>query len=261
MGCVHFARVAFQPAAAALAVAGALTPSAAGCAIDDRTLSVGDAAAPPAPVAGPIPIMPDELGGVRGANAAAIRGSWYAYADSGGCVATGRFSPDQCSAIFAPGSGPFAPSDPATGRMCTSGIAAQVIADPSTGAPAYSIIWGAGIGFNFNDRQAYDATAHMITGVSFVIDSPPPGALAIHFPSVADPDVGPTWGGAVALASPVTPGLNVIKWAELGGPFYATDPPPFDGSQLIGIQFHVLSNEHDPTPFDYCVSNFSALTE
>src|SRR6185312_5003904 len=70
-----------------------------------------------------------------------VVGSWYPFGDGVGpnptptsddnadsdCVSYGHFAPDACSIIRSPTVGqPYGPS-PATGAMCTSGVAAQAL--------------------------------------------------------------------------------------------------------------------------------------
>jgi hypothetical protein len=195
---------------------------------------------------------------VNGKNAAGIVGDWYIFEDQPDCVRAG-FSADQCSVIHTPDDA-FTPSDLATGRMCTWGVAAQILNLSGTTMPAYSAIWGAGIGLAFNNFNPYDAGAHGITGISFEIDTPPELALTVSFP-VSYTSNYPAWEGAVSGFSPVYPGVNVVKWADVGGPMYAANPPPFDPSQLEGMQFQVLPSVLQPTPFAFCLSNLTALTD
>jgi len=237
---------------------------ALGCSIDDRMLVVGDAAGRgrDSPVAAGISILPDAAGNVlAGSNAAGIVGGWYAVSDAGTCVA--KYGADRCTMVFSPPflGVAFAPSDPATGRMCTSGLVAAVADDPSTMMPDFASVWGAEIGLNLNNGQAYDARAHEITGFAFTITTPPPGAVRVEFPTTSS-QFGPAyWGGAQSDTSPLVEGRNEIRWADVGGPFYVANPPAFDETQLIGILFVVWAVMNQKTPFDYCVSDLVALTD
>ncbi len=237
------------------------------CSLDSRVLTVSDASPPPAGVL----LLSDGQGFFDGSNAAGIRGYWYVSSDAiepDFCLAAG-FSAAQCSAVITPPHEGHAFAVPDPNRVCTSGVAAQVIVNPSTMALDYLNIWGANIGLDFNnpDRTnvnrggSYDAHAHAITGFSFVIDTPPPSTLRVSFSTTANPFTASYWGGSASLFSPVQPGLNVVRWAEVGGPSYLTDPPVFDPTALLGMQFTVFSNANRPVPFDYCISSLTALTE
>jgi hypothetical protein len=162
--------------------------------------------------------------------------------------------------------------------MCASGTAARVVTDTaSPTAVDYSGIWGAVIALGFNGYtngiaalpgSGYDAPAHGIVGVSFDIDTVPStgGALAfrVEFPTAAVPGVTDTdsayWDGATSNTSPVTVGKNVILWSNVLGPMYEISAPPFDPTQLVAIQFHVITNATTAVPFNFCISNLTALT-
>ena len=94
-----------------------------------------------------------------------VIGPWYAYGDGVGanasvasdrransdCVGRRVDSPRRPALRFAwptPGQ-PFPPSDLATSKMCTDGIAAKVMDKGS--APDYTDLWGAGISLDFNN--------------------------------------------------------------------------------------------------------------
>jgi hypothetical protein len=231
-------------------------------------------------------LLPDSSGKVDGTSAGIV-GAWYSMADStpnsmgtGECV---RNQAPSCS-VFATGSpaqgSTFGPSDsPVTvGRMCASGTVAQAVADPaSPSAIDYSGIWGAVIGLGFHgygdgslatSGEAYDATAHGVVGISFDIDMVPYAnsslSFRVEFPTAAVPGTSDSdaayWNGATSNGSPVTAGKNVILWTNVLGPMYETVPPPFDPSKLVAIQFHVIASPSGPTPFNFCISNLTALT-
>ena len=100
-----------------------------------------------------IAITPDATGTFDGTNPAGVLGAWWATGDDydftgtagkGTCPMAG-FTDAQCSSIATPTPGkPFVPNPTGTG-MCSSGIAAQVLAGDG-GTPAYSSIWGDIIG-------------------------------------------------------------------------------------------------------------------
>jgi hypothetical protein len=219
-------------------------------------------------------LTPTDTGFLDG-NMAHIVGAWYSYGDwynpiagQGDCAMKGMYTADKCSMITTP-----IPGDPfmnaGDGKMCTSGIAAQVI-DMN-----YSAIWGTGIGFDLNNggtddggtgmKAPYDADANGMTGLAFHIDMPPTGGqMRVEFPTNKVPgttDINAAyWGGAGANLSPFTKsGDYSFKWAEVGGPMYLTSPTPFDPKTLLSVQFHVVTNTSSTIPFNYCISNVKAL--
>jgi hypothetical protein len=250
--------------------------------------------APPVPDAGTtthlstgIAITPDAMGHFDGTNPAGVLGTWWATGDDydftgtpgkGNCPMAG-FTDAQCSSIATPTPGkPFTPNSTGTG-MCTSGVAAQVLAGDG-GTPAYSSIWGDIIGFNLNDppgfyndagvlgpdaglttKGQYDAIAHRVTGIAFDIDTPPTfGNLRVEFETMGTENNAAYWGGTTSNFSPVFAGHNELHWSDVGGPSYLTAPPPFDPTKLEDVDFHVISNTNAPVPFSFCISNIVMLT-
>jgi hypothetical protein len=224
-------------------------------------------------------LVPDGDGHFDGSNAAGVIGSWWATGDDYGmdnlpghglCPADG-FPDTACSVLTTPTPGTYFRPDASGRGMCTSGISAQVISD-ATGNLAFSSIWGSVIGFNPANPGTladgttligpYDAPAHGITGLAFDIDAVPSGGhLRVAFQTVGTENSPAYWGGATSDLSPVTaPGHYEMRWAEIGGPAYATNPPPFDPTMLKGIQFQVVSNSSAPVPFNFCVNNIMLLT-
>jgi len=229
-----------------------------------------------------IPLVASDIGFFDGSNEAGVLGAWYSYGDwynpapgAGDCAVMGMFTADQCSQITTPVPGqPF--TNAGDGKMCTKGTAAKVIAD-STGATAYSAIWGAGIGFDLNNggtddggtgmKAAWDATAHMVTGFSFNIDSPPVGGqMRVEFPTNAATGVtdinSAYWGGETMNLSPFTKaGTWSFHWADVGGPMYLTPHMAFDKTKIISMQFHVVTNTSSAIPYTFCISNLRALQD
>jgi hypothetical protein len=250
----------------ALAILSTLPALVVACSIDDRMLTVD--AAPPPPKG--IVLISDGEGLVSGPNVAGINGYWYVNSDAiepGYCLDVG-FTAAQCSTVDTPPHDHYAFVPPDPSKICTSGAAAKVIANPSTMALDYEHIWGTNLGLDFNNMDrtnvnrggTWDAPANGITGFSFVIDTPP-GSIRVSFSTDAAPYKAAYWSGAKAGASPVKPGLNVVRWADVGGPMYVTNPPLFDPTQIRGIQFTVVSNATQSIPFDFCISELTALTE
>jgi hypothetical protein len=221
-------------------------------------------------------LVPDGDGHFDGSNAAGVIGSWWATADdygkdgvpgTGSCPQNG-FSNTLCSVFTTPTPGTSFRPDPGGRGMCTSGVSAQ----RRTGNPADSSIWGSAIGFNPANPGTladgttligpYDAPAHGVTGFAFDIDAVPTGGqLRVAFQTVGTENNPAYWGGATSTLSPVTAqGHYEMRWAEIGGPAYVTNPPTFDPTKLTAIQFQVVSNSSAPVPFNFCVNNIMLLT-
>jgi hypothetical protein len=258
-----------------LTLAGVATLANIGCKSDSPKGEGG--------VAGGIALTPSADGFYDGTNDAGILGAWYSYGDwyagmpamggAGDCPTKGMFTAAQCSVIESPIPGqPFVN----TGKLCTKGTAAKVIMD-STGATAYSAVWGTGIGFDMNNagtddggtgvKGTWSAPEHGVTGFSFTIESPPVGGqMRVEFPTNAVPggtDINSAyWGGASMNLSPfTTAGTHSFHWKDVGGPMYLTGAPAFDNTKILSMQFHVVTNTSSTVPFDYCISNLTALTD
>jgi hypothetical protein len=224
--------------------------------------------------AGGVVIMPDPTGWVDGmaeGNTFGVQGAWYPYGDAYGeakCMTVGMHTAAECSTITTPDPLVMGFANTA-GKMCTAGTVAQVINGPGTVMmPDYSNIWGAGIGLDLNAtggdnsvKSVFDFTAKGITGISFEIDTVPLPGLRVEFPMPATEghaDGSNYWGAAMTFPpSPVVPGVNVVKWAEVQGPRGAI---AFDASQVLSIQFHVPASAAASGTFNYCISNLTFLT-
>jgi hypothetical protein len=234
-------------------------------------------------------------------------GAWYAYGDGVGPNASvangadaadsdcqsaskGGFPASDCSQIAWPRPGqPFQPSDPATSRMCTDGVAALAMA--KGGAPDYVDLWGAGIALDFNnpggdggvkgdlDLSGYGGmmfdfsafTGNDPSGAASNGAGPPAGAMRINFPFTGDQTSNlPYWMGAAAGASPlIVPAggtLHVeVLWKDVASPNYITQqstpgpPPDFNPAKVQSLQFQVFSNATTTTRYAFCVANLALL--
>ena len=168
-----------------------------------------------------IPLVADQNGHYDGSNPAGVVGNWWSAGDDygldgtlggGSCRADG-FAASACSVLNTPTPGTFFQPDP-TGRMCTSGVTAQVVPD-ATGNLAWSAIWGNIIGFDVNNpgsitdgtsmRGVYDAPAHGITGFAFDIDGVKmDGHLRVAFQTQGTENNAAYYGGASMDVSPIS---------------------------------------------------------
>jgi hypothetical protein len=224
---------------------------------------------------GVVPLIPDSMGYVQNPSLG-LMGPWYAFSDgvgldgttaSGDCELKGGNPYSACSQVTTPGTSSFPPTDTINYKMCTSGTVAKVIVDPLSTTLDYSNIWGAGIGLDFNHvagdstRGVYDAVAHKVLGVSFNIDQIPSGGIRVTFPTSNTVTTPPIWmANAVAnYKSPLAVGYNEIRWAAVMSPGYATNPPPFDPTLLLGINFHVPTTTSGVQSYSFCISNLSFI--
>jgi hypothetical protein len=242
---------------------------------------------------GPIPLAASATGFVDDPTSG-VKGFWYAYGDGVGpnasptngadgansdCQLKGGFPAAACSQITAPTPGePVMPTDAASSAMCTKGIAAQVLIK-ADGTPDYGDLWGAGLGFDFNQPDGatpagyFDMTPYKGISFTFWADVLPVQSMRVNFPFLGmHASDAPYWMGATMSASPLTgttasPQHVEIDWADIGGPFYLTqETPPIDtGSYPLnpravqGIQFLVFTNTQVSTPYSFCVANLALL--
>jgi hypothetical protein len=236
-----------------------------------------------------------------------VIGPWYAYGDGVGpnasvtngadaansdcqSAAKGGFPASACSQIAWPTPGqPFPPSDLASSKMCTDGIASKVMANVSSFD--YSHLWGAGISLDFNNPGGDagvkgDLDLSGYKGVSFDVSAftgsdpsgaasngagVPASAMRVNFPFTGQHNTdSPYWMGASKASSPLTvTGDGVLHvealWADVGGPYYLTQqspavtPPAFNPARVQSLQFQVTTNTMSTTPYAFCVANLALL--
>jgi hypothetical protein len=230
-----------------------------------------------------------------------VIGPWYAYGDGVGpnanvdstdaansdCQLKGGFPATACTQIaFPPPGKPFPPSDLATSKMCTDGVAAMVM--NKGGTPDYSDLWGGGISLDLNnpggdagvkgeiDLSGYKGIAFDIsafTGMDPLGGTSngaglPPGAMRVNFPFKGEHATdSPYWMGATKASSPLTPApMHVeVLWTDVGGPFYLSQqspvvtPPAFDPTKIESIQFQVFTGTSATTPYAFCVANLALM--
>lgn len=234
-----------------------------------------------------IPLTPTSTGFVSEPMSGVI-GAWYAYGDGAGSAANttstdgansdcqkAGFTADQCTQITTPIPGqPFAP-DPTKG-MCTAGTAAKVLND-ATGAPAYSALFGGGIGLDFNNpggeggvqKLPIDLSKYKGVQFDFSGDMIPAGnKMRVNFPfggqHMSD---SPYWAAnAVDDHSTIsTTTTNKVMWGSVLGPAYlagqspSVPAPAFTPTTVLSIQFQVFTNTGTATPYAFCVNNLALI--
>jgi hypothetical protein len=188
-------------------------------------------------------IIHDSTGWVAGTtNAVGIQGSFYSYGDF-----TQTPMPGDTTVTV----DPFAA---ATGTVCISGTASAVIGED------YGRYWGGGIALNLADPGGMGETGPWtrgpVTGFSFTVTGPtiPPN---IRFNANAT-------GGtdAYCVNDIPTAGVTQIQLGTLLEACYNTPPGAAlaPTATLQSIQWQVVTVVDDPTPFDFCIENLTALT-
>jgi hypothetical protein len=138
---------------------------------------------------------------------------------------------------------------------CARGTAPQVVADPSTGEPAYQLQWGAllGIAMYQPEDSVFDATAHGIAGFTVDIVGVAPADLRINL-------VTPETIGVSHFITVILPtSTQTILFTDVLQGNWVSGPVPFDPTRLSSIEFHVYTNATSPKPFDFCITNLQAV--
>jgi len=143
-------------------------------------------------------------------------------------------------------------------RVCAKGVAAQIVNDPGSGMPAYSLQWGVRLGFELNGttsgtRGAYDAVMRGLRGLRFDITSsgtPTPPTLRVNFVTTSTTDDDAHF---IEVALPAV-GQDFLFNDALQGSWISA-PVVLDKAALTAVTFQVYTNTSTPKPFDFCVSN------
>ena len=207
-------------------------------------------------------LVPDAQGRVARSTTGAtgIQGRWGVNADTEVCQTVGKHDARDCSRIVTPD--PAAPVFAPTADlgMCATGVVAPVIVGKG-GKMDYNQIWGATVFFTF-DGRGFDAPAHHVTGFGFHIDAEPaPGLLRVMLSTVSRHIDAAFWGGSASEASPVHAGRNEFRWADVGGPIWVDNPPPFDPTELTELQFFVPTVPGAARSFSFCIDQLTALLD
>jgi hypothetical protein len=226
----------------------------------------GSSAAPPSGCAAPgactgngIPIgrglviLPDASGFVRGeTNGLGIQGAIYTASDLNNAGGRGN---TVISIDF--GSG---------GEVCVSGVVGQILPD-AQGVADYARYWGAIIGLTLAREPGaeYNALpwspaspAGSVIGFRFTLTGsavPPAGAL--RFSALATEAAGPEYCTLLAPASGVP---STVAFSALRLECYATNAVPMPANTTLqALHWNLNSNVNGPVPFDFCISDLTAV--
>lgn len=187
-----------------------------------------------------VSIVPDAKGFVApGSNSLGIHGSWFEYSD---CADLKNVN---CSTVTTPPANSF-PN--VAGKMCTSG-------HTSTAPGA----WGAGIALELNDgppQMPYDTTAHGVIGFCFELSGAtiPSTTIRVAFPTKDNNDN--AYFSAVS-----TIGQHSVLFSDTAQGSWVTTKSAFEPNAVMLVQFQIPSSTSGSVPWDFCIDNFTALTQ
>jgi hypothetical protein len=193
-------------------------------------------------------LIPDATAWIDGStNSYGVQGAIWPYGDWDVCHAAGYTACSSASLAIQPDR-----------SFCATGVAQQV--PPAGGSYAYSIVYGSGIGMDWDfpggdaaTKLPYDAVAHGVTGIAFTISGTPAVGVRVLFPAVTQ-ETDPRYvtiigGGDVSVR---------FSQATLG--YDPTDTVPVNVTELLNIDWGVASNVSNSVPYRFCISNLRVIT-
>jgi hypothetical protein len=128
-------------------------------------------------------------------------------------------------------------------EVCVSGTVGQL--DAGT-----YLVWGAGLGFNFNDEAAWNATAAGASGVSFNITELPTGTdTRVIFTTAA--------GSYCAVLA--SAGQQTVKFADTSLDCWEAGGASPTETGIISVRWQVVSNADSAHPFDFCIDGLAVV--
>lgn len=204
-----------------------------------------------------------DMGWVQGdTNAFGIQGPWYSYNDCMNAEPAGLPCTVPEASMTGPDTKPGWTADAM--KICTKGVAPQVINDPATGMPAYSLQWGAGIALDLNStggemavKNDFDADAAGVKGFQFDIMTnttpPQPADVRVNIKTKAT-------GDNSHFVTAILPAANfTVMFTDALQGSWVTSPSALTTNAIESIQFQVYTNATAAKPFDFCVSNMRAV--
>jgi hypothetical protein len=195
------------------------------------------------------------------ANSFGIQGPWYSYNDCMNAEPAGL----PCTM---PETSMMGPDDKlgwtaSVEKICTKGVAPKVVND-STGMPAYSLQWGAGIALDLNNAGGEmdvknDFNAVMAGVKGFMVDiitnttPPQPADVRVNIKTKAT-------GDGSHFVTAILPAANLqVLFADAAQGSWVMPPSALTQEALESIQFQVYTNATAEKPFDFCVSNLRVI--
>jgi len=157
--------------------------------------------------------------------------AYFPAADAGLTVGVGAYD-------YADEGGSCVNMTAASGEICTTGTAAQVVNN------MWDTIWGSGIGIKLMETGSFDASGY--SGISFTINNVPPGLRA---GVMMDGDTNSFF------TVDVVAGENTMFFEDLANGEWVTPAGTLDPSALMDIQWQVPSTADEAVEFDFCVSD------
>jgi len=176
-------------------------------------------------ISGAEPIVPSNGWVACGTNAAGIEGAFFTFGDG----ITSTITPANFEASGS--------------EVCVSGEVGQVVEGDYT-------VYGAGVGFNFADEAAYDATANGVSGVSFNISTLPAATdTRIIFTTAAGDH-------CMVLASA---GAQTVSFAQTTLDCWETGGAKPAEAGIISVKWQVTTNATSTHAFDFCITDFAVV--
>jgi hypothetical protein len=187
-----------------------------------------------------------------GTNEAGIQGSFFTLSDATG---TPPGSTTTMPADFTMATGPTS--------ICLSGTASQVMMNATTAMPDYARYWGGGIGFNLGDPGGTAGPGPWmrgkVVGVSFTVTGtgvPPTG----QFRFGANFYNGATINRDACVN--ITTGANTIRFDQVVDKCYQAGGAPIPATApLESLKWQVTTVTTAPTPYNFCVTNLTAIVQ
>lgn len=235
---------------------------------ETETAETGGTVVDTTPLPG-VNLMPNAEGFMEtGKNALGIQGAWYSF----GCA----------GAVLEPVEGTQF-NNP--GRMCFKGTAPMVTDKDGDGAPDYSTIWGAGIGFDLCAQSAAEAadagvtdggapTKHPLSSCPYNADlATKMIGVAVRLRGVVNAkelriqfNEGDNVANSYYIVTPDEVAAGTVMKVEFEDPLVKTHyspklkPGDTDANNILAIQFMVPTNTAAPVDWDFCVEAIAAIT-
>jgi hypothetical protein len=128
-------------------------------------------------------------------------------------------------------------------EICVTGEVGQVVDGDYT-------VYGAGVGFNFADEAAWNATAAGASGVSFNITALPTGTdTRIIFTTAAG-------GYCMALTAA---GQQTVKFSQTSLDCWEAGGAAPTETGIISVQWQVTTNAESSHPFSFCIEGLAVV--
>jgi hypothetical protein len=195
------------------------------------------------------------------ANTYGIQGPWYSYNDCANAEPANLPCTIPDPALVGPDTKPGWSATAV--QICTKGTAPQVVND-STGMPAYSLQWGAGLALDLNStggdmavKNDFNATAVGVKGFMFdIITSgtpPQPTDIRVNIKTKAT-------GDNSHFVTALLPAANFqVLFADALQGSWVMPTSALTQDAIESIQFQVYTNATAAKPFDFCVSNMRVI--